>query len=161
MFMDASAGTAIIRVALQIRQVPFSTQQFAPFADPDSALIIQKMLETTAQLPCRAYRRDMCFGEARYICVNCSDVALPCPLCILLAFTIRLSARLGWLDGVTCLEEEPHDKHLEGTHAYDQAALDQAEVDDAPLRAPYRAEVPVFPGAEILLVARDRRELSR
>lgn len=51
------------------------------------------------------------------------------------------------------LEEEPDNKDLEGTHADDEAGLDQAEVDDPFLGAPHGAEVAVLTRAEVLLVS--------
>lgn len=53
------------------------------------------------------------------------------------------------------LEKESHDEHLQTRHAHHQQALDDAEVKYAPLGAPHRAEVPVLPCPEVLLVTRD------
>lgn len=51
------------------------------------------------------------------------------------------------------LEEEADNKDLEGTHADDEAGLDQAEVDDSLLGASNGAEVAVLTRAEVFLVS--------
>jgi hypothetical protein len=58
------------------------------------------------------------------------------------------------------LEEEAHDKDLQGAHADNQARLDKAKVDNALLCAADGAEVTVLAGAEVLLVAGNRRKLA-
>ncbi len=57
------------------------------------------------------------------------------------------------------MEEEPNDEDLQTRHGNHHKALDDAEVENATLRAPDRAEVSVFSGAEVLLVAVDGGEL--
>lgn len=59
------------------------------------------------------------------------------------------------------LEEEAHDKDLQGTHADNQTGLDKAKVDNPLLGAADGAEVAVLAGAEVLLVAGNRGELAR
>ena len=61
----------------------------------------------------------------------------------------------------TYLEEEADDEDLQGSHADDHGALDQAEVDDSALGAADGAEVAVLAGAEVLLVPGDGRQLAR
>jgi hypothetical protein len=63
--------------------------------------------------------------------------------------------------GQAYLEEEPNDKHLQGTHTDDKADLDHAKVDDPALGAVDGGKVAVFTGSEVLLVARDGGELAR
>ncbi len=57
------------------------------------------------------------------------------------------------------MEEEPDDKDLQTRHGDHHDTLDDAEVEDPLLRAPYSAKVPVLPRPEVFLVAADRRKL--
>jgi hypothetical protein len=59
------------------------------------------------------------------------------------------------------LEEEPHDKDLQGTHADNKQDLNQAEVDDPLLGAANSAKVAVLASAEVFLVAGNGRKLAR
>lgn len=59
------------------------------------------------------------------------------------------------------LEEEPDHEDLQSTHADDQTALYQAEVDNPLLRASDGAEVTVLARPEILLIPGHSRQLSR
>lgn len=59
------------------------------------------------------------------------------------------------------LEEEAHDKNLQACHGHHHERLNNTQVEDSPLSAPDRAEVAVLSCAEVLLVARDGRELAR
>ena len=56
-------------------------------------------------------------------------------------------------------EEHLHDEYLQSGHGNHQSALDQAEVEDALLRALDRAEIPILPGAEVLLLPDHGRHL--
>lgn len=49
-------------------------------------------------------------------------------------------------------EEHLDDKDLEASHGDHQSALDQAEVENSPLRTPHRAEVAVLTRAEVFLL---------
>lgn len=63
--------------------------------------------------------------------------------------------------GTTYLEKEPHNKHLQPSHTNHHQALNNTEVKDTSLCASNCAEIPVLSGTEVLLVARDCRELAR
>lgn len=58
------------------------------------------------------------------------------------------------------LEEEPYDENLKSRHRDHQKALDDTEIEDPPLGAPYRAEIPILPRPEIFLTAADGGQLT-
>lgn len=60
----------------------------------------------------------------------------------------------------SALEEEAHNKDLQGTHSNNKEALDHAEVDNSVFSADNGCKVAVFSGAEVLLVARDGGKLA-
>lgn len=55
------------------------------------------------------------------------------------------------------LKEELDDEYLQTSHTHNHQTLDDAEVEDARLGAVHRAEIAVFPRAEVFLVAADGR----
>ena len=57
--------------------------------------------------------------------------------------------------GIAYLEKEPNNKDLQTSHAHHHQALNHAEVEDPPLGASNRAEIPILARAEVLLVAGD------
>ena len=57
-------------------------------------------------------------------------------------------------------EEHPHDEDLQASHADHDSAFQQTEVEHSLLRAPDRAEVPVFTCAEVLLLAGEGGDLA-
>lgn len=59
------------------------------------------------------------------------------------------------------LEEEADDKDLQAAHEDDQAALDDADVDDPALGAPDGGKVAVLARAEVLLAPGDGRQFAR
>lgn len=59
------------------------------------------------------------------------------------------------------MEEEPNHENLKGSHADNETALDQAEVDNPLLGASDSAEVTVLARPEVLLVSRHGRKLTR
>ena len=58
------------------------------------------------------------------------------------------------------LKEKPHDKNLQPRHGNHQPTLHNAEMENPRFRAPHRAEIPILPCPEVLLVAVDGRQLS-
>lgn len=58
------------------------------------------------------------------------------------------------------LEEEAHDKDLQCAHAYNQAGLDEAKVDNPLLGTSNSAEIAVLTRPKILLVAGDGGKLA-
>lgn len=57
-------------------------------------------------------------------------------------------------------EELPHDEHLQTRHRDHQTTLHQTEVEDPLLRTPDRAEIPVLPRAEVLLLPSQSADLA-
>ena len=58
------------------------------------------------------------------------------------------------------LEEEAHHEDLQASHRHHHQALDYAKVEDPALGTTNGAEVAVFTGAEVFLVARNGRQLG-
>lgn len=64
------------------------------------------------------------------------------------------------LDKSTYLEEESHDKHLQGSHADDETNLNHAKVHDSLLCTGDGGEIAVLARSEVLLVPRNGRKLT-
>ena len=59
------------------------------------------------------------------------------------------------------LKEKPHHENLQSRHRNHHQPLNNAKVENPPLRAAHRAEIPVFARPEVLLVPADRGQLRR